>query len=214
MSGLQDMFASIDREINELDGWMKAANDNITARRKNIEKLEKMHNENIMKKAILTEACKTIREISSDTFAKICTRAVRDILNDDLEVRIVHGERNGVPTADFKIKSTYEGYETELEPTDEESGGGVADIVSLANFITMNMINGQTNTAPIVLDEPTKFVSAGNADRVGHFVSDASKKFKKQIIMVTHAQETTNYADRVFKVSLDDTGVSEAVVVQ
>ena len=112
------------------------------------------------------------------------------------------------------LKSTYDGYETELEPTDEESGGGVADIVSLANFITMNMLNGNINTAPIILDEPTKFVSAGNADGVGRFIEMASKQFNKQIIMVTHAQETTKYADKVLKVSLNDRGVSEAVVVE
>ena len=149
-----------------------------------------------------------MRETSSDIFATISTSAVQTILGDSNVVKIVHGERNGIPTADFKICSMYNGYMTELEPTDEESGGGVADIVSLANFLTMNILNQEQNSAPILLDEPTKFVSLGHADNVGAFLKKIAEEFDKQIILVTHASDTAKHADRIFHVALDNEGKS------
>lgn len=210
---LESLLTIVNGNISELDGVIRSKADKIGERKKNIEKLSKDREENILKKAILLEACKKVRELSSDTFADICTSGVRTILGDDLSVKIIHGERNGVATSDFKLCSKYDGYETELEPTDEESGGGVADIVSLANFMTMNILNEGRNSAPIILDEPTKFVSLGNADKVGQFISYISSKFGKQIIMVTHAQDTAKYANQIVHVALNKSGISEANIL-
>ena len=210
IQALETLLNKINGNISELDGTIKSKADKIAERKKNMDQLARDREENIMKKAILLEACKKVRELSSDTFADICTSGVRTILGDDLSVKIVHGERNGVATSDFKLVSRYDGYETELEPTDEESGGGVADVVSLANFMTMNILNEGRNSAPIILDEPTKFVSLGNADKVGQFISYIASRFGKQIIMVTHAQDTAKYASQIIHVGLNKNGVSEA----
>lgn len=208
-----DEIAKYESKINSLDGVITSKTEKIAERKKGIETLVSERDSNIVKKAILLKACKKVRELSSDVFADICTGGVKTILGDDLSVKIVHGERNGVATSDFKICSMYDGYQTELEPTDEESGGGVADIVSLASFLTMNILNQDRNSAPIVLDEPTKFVSLGNADRVGQFISYISETFGKQIIMVTHAADTAKYGNKKFHVALNENGVSEAVEI-
>ena len=208
MVDFESLLLSYDKKISEVDGRINSKATKITEKNKKIADLDKDRNENILKKAILLEACKTMRETSSDIFATISTSAVQTILGDSNVVKIVHGERNGVPTADFKICSMYNGYITELEPTDEESGGGVADIVSLANFLTMNILNQEQNSAPILLDEPTKFVSLGHADNVGAFLKKISEEFDKQIILVTHASDTAKHADRIFHVALDNEGKS------
>lgn len=212
MQELETAFQKVSSEISELDGVIKSKTDKIADRKANIDNLSQKREENILKKAILLEACKKVREVSSDTFAEICTSGVRTILGDDLSVKIIHGERNGIATSDFRLCSKYDGYETELEPTDEESGGGVADVVSLANFLTMNILNSDRNSAPIILDEPTKFVSLGNADKVGQFLSYISKQFNKQIIMVTHASDTAMHADQRMIVGLNKNGVSEVQI--
>lgn len=208
MIDFESMLASYDRKISEVDGKINSKANKITEKNKKIEELQNDYKENVLKKAILLEACKTMRETSSDIFARICTSAVQTILGDQMTVKIVHGERNGVPASDFRLCSTYDGYTTELEPTDEESGGGVADIVSLANFLTMNILNQDQNSGPILLDEPTKFVSLGNADNVGQFLKKISEEFGKQIILVTHAPDTAKHADKIFHVELDSEGKS------
>lgn len=208
MSELETLLKRYDKQISEIDGTINSKTNKIAEKNKIIQTLSKDRDDNILKKAILLEACKKIREISSDIFADISTSGVQTILGDDLSVKIVHGERNGVPTSEFKLRSSYNGYVTELEPTDEESGGGIADIVSLSNFLTMNILNSDQNSAVILLDEPTKFVSLGNAEQVGQFIKDISKQFNKQIIMVTHASDTAKCADKIFHVELDDNGKS------
>ena len=210
---IEQYISQYENNISAFDGVIKAKTDKIEERKKNIDSLAAERDENIIKKAILLKACKKVRELSSDAFADICTGGVRTILGDDLSVKIVHGERNGVATSDFKICAKYDDYETELEPTDEESGGGVADIVSLASFLTMNILNQDRNSAPIILDEPTKFVSLGNADRVGQFISYIAEQFGKQVIMVTHAQDTAKYGDKIFHVALNASGISETTIV-
>jgi hypothetical protein len=208
MDRLNSLLLKYERQIGEVDGKINSKTSKIAEKNKKIAELNKDKEDNILKKAILLEACKTMREMSSDIFANICTSGVRTILGDGQEIKIIHGERSGVPTSDFKLCSNYEGYITEVEPTSDESGGGVADIVALASFLTMNILNGESNSAPILLDEPTKFVSLGNADKVGIFLQDISNQFNKQIIMVTHAADTAKYADALISVKLNEHGTS------
>ena len=213
MSELELLLKKYDKQISEVDGTINSKTAKIAEKNKAINELEAERNENILKKAILLEACKKIREMSSDIFADICTSGVQTILGKDLSVKIVHGERNGIPTSEFKLCSTYNGYTTELEPSDEESGGGISDIVSLANFLTMNILNSDQNSAIILLDEPTKFVSLGKAEQVGQFLKDISNQFNKQILMVTHAKDTAKYADKTFYVQLNEEGKSIVTIV-
>ncbi len=214
MSELELLLNKYNREINECDGTIKSKTEKISEKNKKIAELTKEQNDNILKKTILTEACKRIREMSSDIFADISTSGVRTILGNELSVKIVHSERNGVPTSDFKVCSTYNGYYTELEPTADESGGGVSDIVSLSNFLTMNILHRDENSAPIILDEPTKFLSKGNADKVGEFINNIAKQFDKQIIMVTHAEDTAKHADMLMHVALDENGASVVTITK
>jgi DNA repair ATPase RecN len=213
MTELELLLKKYDKQISEVDGTINSKTAKIAEKNKAITELETERNENILKKAILLEACKKIREMSSDIFADICTSGVQTILGKDLSVKIIHGERNGIPTSEFKLCSTYNGYTTELEPSDEESGGGISDIVSLANFLTMNILNSDQNSAIILLDEPTKFVSLGKAEQVGQFLKDISSQFNKQILMVTHAQDTAKYADKTFHVQLNEDGKSIVAIV-
>lgn len=62
--------------------------------------------------------------------------------------------------------------------------------------------------APIILDEPTKFVSKGNAQDVALFLSETSKNMNKQIIMVTHDGVSKEFVDKTYEISLDKDGIS------
>ena len=72
----------------------------------------------------------------------------------------------------------------------------------------MNSFVSDDNSAPLILDEPTKFVSKGNAQDVALFLSETSKNMKKQIIMVTHDGVSKDYADKAYEIKLDDDGNS------
>jgi DNA repair exonuclease SbcCD ATPase subunit len=215
MSRIDELYAELkkyENQIEQCNGVIQDKSKKIIERQNAIQLLEQTKSANLLKKAILTEACKQIRTISSDVFSQISTTAVQQILGDHLSVKIIQGERGGVPTAEFKICAQYDDYYLEVEPTDEESGGGVADVVSLANLLTINVLNREQNSAPIILDEPTKFVSVGNADKVGEFIRQMARDFNKQIIMVTHSPDTAMHANKTIHVQLDNEGKSVVTV--
>ena len=74
----------------------------------------------------------------------------------------------------------------------------------------MNSFVSDENSAPLVLDEPTKYVSKGNAKDVALFLSETSKNMGKQIIMVTHDGVSKDYADKAYRIALDENGNSKS----
>lgn len=193
--------------ISEKNGQIKEKNEFINKRRDENKKYEETYEANLRKKFLLQEACDTARKTSYDRFSTIATMGLQQIFGKDISVEIAASEKNSVPTANFMVRTKYDGYETLTDPTDAD-GGGVADIIALSAFICMNILSEDRNTAPMFLDEPTKFVSAGYASAVAKFIKDISEEYNKQILMVTHAKETQYSADSVFVVALDDTGKS------
>lgn len=204
---IESLLNEINLAISEKNGQIKEKTDFINRRKNENTKYEETYNTNLKKKFLLQEACDTARKTSYDRFATIATMGLQQIFGKDISVEIVASEKNSVPTANFFVRTKYDGYETLTNPTDSD-GGGVADIISLSAFICMNILYGDKNTAPLFLDEPTKFVSAGYSSAVAKFIKDISEEYGKQIIMVTHAKETQYSADAVFNVALDDTGKS------
>lgn len=190
---------------NRLKTDLEKENKNIQKYDKEIELYEK-------KKTILQEASDKAREYSKTMFELIATEALKTILGDNLSVVIKFGENSGNKTAEFLIKAEYGTQEVIVNPTDED-GGGAADIVSLSSLISMNSFLNDENGAPLVFDEPTKFVSKGNAKDVSIFLSEISKEMNKQIIMVTHDGVSKEIADKSYEITLDETGTSKTTDV-
>ncbi len=177
------------------------------------EKIEEYHKEIEIyekKKKLIQDAASEARKFSKELFESNSTEALQAILGDNLSVEVKLGESGGTQTADFLVKANYEdGSEVVVDPTNED-GGGVADIIALASLISMNSFVSDENSAPLVLDEPTKYVSKGNAKDVALFLSETSKNMNKQIIMVTHDGVSKDFADKAYKIHLDEDGNSVA----
>lgn len=201
-SFLKDEYIQKTAIKNRLVADLEKENKNIEKYNKEIELYEK-------KKTILQEASDKAREYSKDMFESIATEALQTVLGDNLSVVIRFGENGGNKTAEFLIKAKYGDNEVIVNPTDED-GGGAADIVSLSSLISMNSFLSDENGAPLVLDEPTKFVSKGNAKEVSKFLSEISKDMNKQIIMVTHDGVSKEIADKSYEIKLDETGTSQS----
>lgn len=204
---LEDYLIDINVQIEQKNGQIKEKTETINKKRNENKEIETLIEINTHKKLLLQEACNTARKVAYDLFSNIATNGVQSVLGKNIFVEIVSGEKDSVPTADFKIKTIYDTYETITDPTDSD-GGGIADIISLSALVCMNILNDKTNSAPLFLDEPTKFVSSGHATDVANFIKEISESYNKQIIMVTHAKETQYAANIVFHVELNDKGAS------
>lgn len=85
----------------------------------------------------------------------------------------------------------------EIDPMDA-SGGGVVDIASFALRIAQWTLGTTRNT--IVLDEPFKHLSDDLQPAGAEVLRELSDNLKLQFIIVTHREEITEQADKVFKV--------------
>lgn len=82
------------------------------------------------------------------------------------------------------------------------SGGGAINIASFAlRVASWSMLHPRSNSV-LVLDEPFGNVSVDLLPRASEMLKQISEKLKLQIIMVTHAEELIENADRTFRVTI------------
>lgn len=194
------------RKIISEESQIIEKNKTIHQKTKENEEYDKKIKCNLEEKLLLREICNTARKTAIDSFESLATDGVKFIFGPHIAIKVETEKEGNTPSADFKIVTKYDDYEVVTDPTDED-GGGIADIVALTTFLCMNILSGD-NSAPMFLDEPTKFVSEGLASRVADFIKSITNDYDKQIIMVTHAKETRLAADKVLWVEINKDGVS------
>lgn len=161
-------------------------------------------------KELLGKASEKAREDGKKVLAETSTNAMQMIMEDNYTVDMEMKIRSGVPHVNLLVlQEDADGMMTETDPANDE-GGGTADIVSLATFMSLGMLVGENNQAPHFLDEPTKFVSDGNLENVAKFMKDMVTYSGKQTFLVTHKKVVAEAGDRIFFVEKDkDTRASK-----
>ena len=83
------------------------------------------------------------------------------------------------------------------------SGLGAADVAAFAlRCASWSMVKKSRNT--LLLDEPFKHLSVNHHERVGALVKMLSEKLGLQIIMITHSEIMSRYADKIYKVTMQN----------
>lgn len=158
---------------------------------------------------LLRETARYAREQNQKQVERIVTSALSSVFGEDFSFAIELAERGGQPAADFFVPAQVGGETVRLAPH-ESRGGGVVDVVALALRLALLEAVRPPRGGPLVLDEPCKHVSREYLPHVARFLREMSRRFGRQIIMVTHAQELEDAADAVFRVekSGDESRVS------
>lgn len=133
-------------------------------------------------------------------FSNVVVAALNHVMEEEIGFRMEFLERRGTIECDFYLKEN----DVEYDPEDN-SGGGVFDITSFALRCIYWKKDGSRPT--LILDEPFKFVSPDYHEALSTMLSDFSKKYGVQIIMVSHADNVNIHADRTFLVEKID-GIS------
>lgn len=82
------------------------------------------------------------------------------------------------------------------------SGGGTVDVASFALRVASWSMQRPRSRNVLILDEPFRYLSSDLLPKASEMLNQISKKLKLQIIMVTHAEELIENADRVFEVKI------------
>jgi DNA repair exonuclease SbcCD ATPase subunit len=82
----------------------------------------------------------------------------------------------------------------------DDAGGGVINIAAFALRVASWNLQTPRSRNTIILDEPFGNVSTDLLPRVGEMLKQISEKLQLQIIMVTHANDLIDIADKSFTV--------------
>lgn len=201
VSSISDVSLLIEKTsafYNEQVGARKKIEENKTEKINEFSEIIEKRDELMLKKSILKEASTEARKNAGELLDGMATNAIQTIMSDKKRVQTVFDENKSPTTADiFVFEKQSDGREVDTDPT-EEDGGGVADIVSLADFLAFSELTKNTNKAPLVLDEPSKYVSKAYRDAVADFLYEMSHYFKRQVFMSTHDEALIEAGDKVY----------------
>lgn len=203
LSGLKEIY-------NAECGAKKILEQNLEEKEKQVSALKIEINKHEQAKLIIKKICEEARKESGEFFCHLTTSALQNVFGDNVELTLELNEQRDNPTLDFIVKTRFEDYEVENDPA-ESDGGGVADIISLVCFLTLNYLKRDENKASLTLDEPTKFLSAGNSESAGEFLKEMSRHLNRQIIMVTHHECLKDIADQVYELSINEKGYTSII---
>lgn len=200
---LQDVNSRLS-ELKEIEQRERGKQESILEQKRLLtiqqESLQGKQEELLFKKELLDEAATTAREQAKTLFEEVVTNSIQIVFDKDAKAVVKLGKKNNLPTAEVVIQVEQDGAVLETDPTDED-GGGLADMVSLAIFMATSLLGSKKNVAPFFLDEPTKFVSAGNAENCANFISEMVDYTERQTFLSTHEREYLPFvANRSFLV--------------
>lgn len=156
------------------------------------------------------EAQIVIQDVAQQTQAQLeyhvselVTLAMSAVFEDPYELKVEFVQRRNRTECDIWFKRD----DNFINPM-LASGGGAVDVAAFALRVALwSLARPRTNNV-LLLDEPAKFVSANLRTKVGEMLKEISKLLNLQIIMVSHAQELIEAADRYFEVSIKN-GISK-----
>jgi DNA repair exonuclease SbcCD ATPase subunit len=93
------------------------------------------------------------------------------------------------------------------------SGGGAVDVASFALRIASWSMEYPRLRNVIILDEPMRFLSEDLQEKASKMIKELSDKLGIQFLLITHEQELTTYADKVFEVRIKK-GISKVIEKQ
>ena len=156
---------------------------------------------------ILLEKCNIIsRDFVRAEVEQLVTQSLRSIFDNPLiKFEIEFVEKRNQTEAEFSL--AVEGEESQVSGDIISTyGGGIVDIISISlRVILMQLLKLE---GPLILDEPGKNISSQFINNFGKFLTDISKAFNRQIIMITHNNTLANCANNTIEVEQKN-GVSK-----
>lgn len=200
---LETSMRALDAELYQLRGEKSIWESQITSSKVTILDLK---NKGIVYDSTLSFFRDVSEEARKDIVIKIesfVSSALEKIFGSNvLRFKIDMKVKSNVPHAEFTLEDCLT---NQTYSVLESFGGGVGDVISIVLRLAILELQDPPNTGPVVLDEVGKFLSGDRQEKLGSFLREWSHQFNRQIILVTHKPHILKHADRVFKVSKDDT---------
>ncbi len=149
------------------------------------------------------------QELLSFHIGEIASLALDAVFDDPYKLEVEFIQRRNKTECDLYF--TRDG--NRVDPMDA-SGGGAVDVAAFAlRVASWSMMHPKLRNT-IILDEPMKDLSEDMQDKASLMLKEISKKLGIQFIIVTHKNQLTAYADRIFKVTKNRKGISKVNIIE
>jgi len=136
------------------------------------------------------------------TIEQLVTRGLNAIFGDDLNLsfHVVQTQRGKTPEVKFLVKSSMANGRAVETPVMDARGGGLAAVVGFLLRLVVQLL-GKTDPV-LILDESFSHVSAEFERPLAEFIKELIDKTRAQIILVTHSDAFSEFADKRYKLKL------------
>jgi hypothetical protein len=130
---------------------------------------------------IIQQTTQQIQNKVHQQVAEVVTRCLSAVFEDPYTFKILFEQRRGKTEA--RIVFERDGYI--IDPM-TASGLGVVDVAAFALRLSALLLSRPPLRRVLLLDEPFKFVSEDNMERVGELLQKLAEELKVQFVIVTH----------------------------
>ena len=196
-----------EKKISELEKQFILQKNNNEQLNKKITVLEQeveQHKENLRLgiEAInfIEKAANNQRSLIKDKIESVITDALKEIYGDEYEITFDYTMKRNKTSVDIYLtKHTKLG---DIVRKQGGFGGGVSDVISLPLKLLV-LLALQTNDKILIADEPGKHMDQ-RVDKFGYFLRNICDKLGVQLIVLTHHQCLSEFANSVYEVSMQN----------
>lgn len=130
--------------------------------------------------------------------SSIVTDALQKVKDPNLEFRMKLSTERNQADVQFSIYNANTKQEYDIL---ESCGGSIADIVSFPLRVSLLLKWDPVLSRILIMDENFKFVSVADREPLADFVKQITERLNLQVILVTHANELSGKAHKIFQVN-------------
>lgn len=149
------------------------------------------------------QAQEVIRQVALKTqqqlqfhISDIVTMALEAVFDNPYKLAVEFIQRRNKTECDLYFVRNNE----KIDPL-SASGGGAVDVASFALRVASWSMSIPHTRNTLILDEPFRYLSSNLLPKASDMLKEVSNRLGLQIVMVTHADEFIESADKVFSVS-------------
>ena len=190
---LQELQTFYDKKTGEAEQIVKDRQQLEEQLKHTKERLDQL----VLEKTLIEKSCEQARTDGKQALENLVNYCLNEIFDDNTNVSLTMGIKDGLPVLDVEIKVTQDGEEVTILP--ELDGGGINDIISTAIFAGLGILNMEENRSIYVLDEPSKYISKGiYSETFAEYLKELLNQLNKQVVISTHDEHLLRLEQKPF----------------
>jgi DNA repair exonuclease SbcCD ATPase subunit len=191
ISEIQKLRRAVERKKGQKDQIEKSL---AAVKKEKVELKKDLRRHEQAQEVIRQVALKTQQQLQYH-ISDIATMALEAVFDDPYQLLVEFVQRRNRTECDLFFVREGE----KVDPLNA-AGGGAVDVASFALRVASWSMQFPKSRNVLVLDEPFRYLSSDLLPKASAMLKEVSDKLNLQIIMVTHANELIETADKIFEV--------------